>query len=31
MPVLDPDSSREREIISAFTVQYDSRDPETRR
>jgi polysaccharide biosynthesis transport protein len=29
MPVLDPDSSREREIISAFTVQYGSRDPET--
>ena len=28
MPVLDPDSSREREIISAFTVQYGSRDPE---
>ncbi len=29
MPVLDPDSSREREIISAFTVQYGSRDPQT--
>jgi polysaccharide biosynthesis transport protein len=28
MPVLDPDSSREREIISAFTVQYGSRDPD---
>jgi polysaccharide biosynthesis transport protein len=28
MPVLDPDSSREREIISAFTVQYGSRNPE---
>src|SRR3984957_1494872 len=28
MPVLDPDSSREREIILAFTVQYGSRDPE---
>jgi len=28
MPVLDPDSSREREIISAFTVEYGSRDPE---
>src|SRR6185437_15339171 len=27
MPILDPDSSREREIISAFTVQYGSRDP----
>ena len=29
MPVLDPDSSREREIISAFTVQFGSRDPDT--
>jgi len=29
VPVLDPDSSREREIISAFTVEYGSRDPET--
>jgi uncharacterized protein involved in exopolysaccharide biosynthesis len=28
-PVLDPDSSRERVIISAFTVEYDSRDPDT--
>jgi succinoglycan biosynthesis transport protein ExoP len=28
MPVLDPDSSREREIISAFMVEYGSRDPE---
>jgi hypothetical protein len=28
VPVLDPDSSREREIISAFTVEYGSRDPE---
>ena len=28
MPVLDPDSSREREIISAFTVQYGSRNPD---
>ncbi len=27
VPVLDPDSSREREIISAFTVEYGSRDP----
>ena len=27
MPILDPDSSREREIISAFTVQYGNRDP----
>jgi uncharacterized protein involved in exopolysaccharide biosynthesis len=29
VPVLDPDSSRERDIISAFTVDYGSRDPET--
>jgi uncharacterized protein involved in exopolysaccharide biosynthesis len=29
VPVLDPDSGREREIISAFTVGYQSRDPET--
>jgi uncharacterized protein involved in exopolysaccharide biosynthesis len=29
VPVLDPDSSRERVIISAFTVEYGSRDPET--
>jgi polysaccharide biosynthesis transport protein len=29
VPVLDPDSSREREIISAFTVEFGSRDPET--
>jgi polysaccharide biosynthesis transport protein len=28
-PILDPDSSRERVIISAFTVEYDSRNPET--
>ena len=28
-PILDPDSSRERVIISAFTVEYDSRDPDT--
>jgi uncharacterized protein involved in exopolysaccharide biosynthesis len=27
VPVLDPDSGREREIISAFTVGYQSRDP----
>jgi uncharacterized protein involved in exopolysaccharide biosynthesis len=31
VPVLDPDSGREREIISAFTVSYGSRDPETAR
>src|SRR6185295_9910136 len=29
VPVLDPDSGREREIISAFTVGFESRDPET--
>jgi uncharacterized protein involved in exopolysaccharide biosynthesis len=29
VPVLDPDSGREREIVSAFTVQYQSRDPQT--
>jgi len=27
VPVLDPDTGREREIISAFTVSYNSRDP----
>ena len=27
VPVLDPDSGRERQIISAFTVSYASRDP----
>ncbi len=27
VPVLDPDSGREREIISAFTVSYGSRNP----
>jgi succinoglycan biosynthesis transport protein ExoP len=29
VPVLDPDSGREREIVSAFTVTYQSRDPKT--
>jgi polysaccharide biosynthesis transport protein len=29
VPVLDPDSGREREIISAFTVGYQSSDPKT--
>src|SRR3569833_3237960 len=29
MPVMDPDSCREREIITTFTVQYGSRYPET--
>src|ERR1044071_3119644 len=28
VPVLDPDSGREREIVSAFTVAYTSHDPE---
>ena len=28
VPVLDPDTGREREIISAFTVSYGSRNPE---
>jgi uncharacterized protein involved in exopolysaccharide biosynthesis len=28
VPVLDPDSGREREIVSAFTVSYTSHDPE---
>ena len=27
VPVLDPDTGREREIISAFTVSYGSRNP----
>jgi polysaccharide biosynthesis transport protein len=29
VPVLDPDSGREREIVSAFTVSYQSREPRT--
>jgi len=29
VPVLDPDTGREREIISAFTVSYGSREPQT--
>ena len=28
VPVLDPDSGREREIVSAFTVAFTSHDPE---
>ena len=28
VPVLDPDSGREREIVSAFTVGFTSHDPE---
>jgi polysaccharide biosynthesis transport protein len=27
-PILDPTSGREREVVSAFTVAYDHRDPE---
>ncbi|HEY8507195.1 MAG TPA: GNVR domain-containing protein, partial [Steroidobacteraceae bacterium] len=27
-PVLDPDSGREREVVSAFTISYEDRDPE---
>jgi len=29
VPVLDPDSGREREIVSAFTVGYQSADPQS--
>ncbi len=29
VPVLDPDSGREREIVSAFTVGFTSHDPKT--
>ena len=29
VPVLDPDSGREREIVSAFTVGFTSHDPES--
>ena len=29
VPVLDPDSGREREIVSAFTVGFTSHDPDT--
>ncbi|MGH8286492.1 MAG: hypothetical protein ACRETT_12090 [Steroidobacteraceae bacterium] len=27
VPVLDPDSGREREVVSAFSVTFESRDP----
>jgi len=27
-PILDPTTGREREVVSAFTVSYDHRDPE---
>jgi uncharacterized protein involved in exopolysaccharide biosynthesis len=29
VPVLDPDTGREREIVSAFTVSFDSHDPKS--
>ncbi|MGH8175043.1 MAG: GNVR domain-containing protein [Steroidobacter sp.] len=28
VPILDPETGREREIVSAFTVAYDNRDPQ---
>jgi succinoglycan biosynthesis transport protein ExoP len=28
VPILDPETGREREIVSAFTVAYDSRNPQ---
>jgi uncharacterized protein involved in exopolysaccharide biosynthesis len=28
VPILDPESGREREIVTAFTVGYDNRDPQ---
>lgn len=28
VPILDPESGREREIVTAFTVAYDNRDPQ---
>jgi protein tyrosine kinase modulator len=31
MPILDPQSGRERNIVTAFTVSYDNRDPERAR
>ncbi|HKU17120.1 MAG TPA: Wzz/FepE/Etk N-terminal domain-containing protein [Steroidobacteraceae bacterium] len=27
VPILDPESGREREVVTAFTVSYDNRDP----
>jgi succinoglycan biosynthesis transport protein ExoP len=27
VPILDPNTGREREVVSAFTVAYDNRDP----
>ena len=28
VPILDPESGREREVVTAFTVAYDNRDPQ---
>ncbi|HEX7012168.1 MAG TPA: hypothetical protein VF161_05455 [Steroidobacteraceae bacterium] len=28
VPILDPQSGREREVVTAFTVSYDNRDPQ---
>jgi polysaccharide biosynthesis transport protein len=28
VPILDPESGREREVVTAFTVSYDNRDPQ---
>jgi succinoglycan biosynthesis transport protein ExoP len=28
VPILDPNTGREREVVSAFTVAYDNRDPQ---
>lgn len=28
VPILDPETGREREIVTAFTVAYDNRDPQ---
>ena len=27
VPILDPETGREREVVTAFTVAYDNRDP----
>lgn len=28
VPIIDPESGREREVVTAFTVSYDNRDPQ---
>lgn len=28
VPILDPESGRDREVVTAFTVSYDNRDPQ---